>query len=191
MADRDELLSEMPAVAHDIQRVAGHLAADDYSRPRRPREFRPGPILGGHGESVPAPAVSGGSDVPPPPRPVATGLPDPDYRGGAMVPIEYVLAEGSDASGREMVHSVVRRNGHRWEAALQAIPAESSADYSNSYSWVTESGIPDTSPAPRIEPTESYVNAPSQSSARESVVLVAFVVLLVASLLWGAAGMPL
>lgn len=185
MADRDELVSEMPAqdrYEHATAEDAARSLADRYERRKPTLDDLPPRIL---------PVVSGGGDVPPPPRPPATGLPDPDYRGGAMVPIEYVMAEGSDASGREMVHSVVRRNGHRWEAALQAIPAESSADYSNSYSWVTESGIPDTSPAPRIEPTESYVNAPSQSSVRESVVLVAIVVLLVASLLWGAAGMPL
>lgn len=163
MNGRDELVSEMPAPdRHE------HATAEDAARSLADRYERRKPTL----DSLPPrifPAVSGGSDSPPPRRPVATGLPDPDYRGGAMVPIEYVLAEGSDASGREMVRYVVRRNGHRWAAALAASPE----------------------PAPRIEPTESYVNAPSQSSVRESVVLVAFVALLVASLVWGAAGMPL
>ncbi len=169
MTDRDELLSEQPAPdRHEhasVEAAAAWLAAQ-YDRPTRWRWQSP------HGMSAPLPAVTsgrGGDSPPPPPRPVATGMPDPDYRGGAMVPIEYVMAEGSDASGREIVQYVMRRNGHRWAEVLAASPE----------------------PAPRIEPTESYVNAPSQPSARESVVLVAFVVLLVASLLWGAAGMPL
>ena len=103
-------------------------------------------------------------------------MPDPDYRGGAMVPIEYVLAEGGSASGREIVHHAIRRNGYRWRAAQAEVDSPPVRRHTT---------------APAIVPTESYVNAPSVASGRESVALVAVVALLVAALVWGAAGMPL
>lgn len=111
MADRDELVSEMPA-----QDRYEHATAEDAARSLADRYERRKPTL----DALPPrifPAVSGGSDVPPPPRPPTTGLPDPDYRHGLMVPIEYVMAEGSDIDGRAMVHHVLYRNGHRARAA--------------------------------------------------------------------------
>jgi len=46
----------------------------------------------------------------------------PAYSGGAMVPIEYQMAEGSSLSGREMVHHVVRRSHSRYVAAMTTPP---------------------------------------------------------------------
>lgn len=161
----DRLLGEQPTRRPTLAEVRAGLA-DEYSRPRRPR------IHDGHGMSVPLPAAASGrgSDMPPgPPRPAATGLPDPDYRGGAMQPIEYVLAEGSDLDGREMVHHVLRRTRTRYDAHMAG------------------AFLP---PARGIVPGETFINEPSTSSARESVVLVLAVALLIAAYVWAAAGMP-
>lgn len=142
MTERDELLAETTVRASQIERAA-RLAAEDYSGPRRPRAIPAGPILGGHGESVPLPSVSGGSGQPPAVRPVAAGLPDPDYRGGAMVPIEYVLAEGSELSGRAMVHHVLYRAGHRAREAGLEVVRDTAPDHPE----------PPEPPEPADEPT--------------------------------------
>jgi len=111
-------------------------------------------------------------------RPQRPRIPDLRYAGGAMQPIEYELAEGSGASGREMVHHVLRRTGTRYDQHMLG---------------VTEQPAPVVvvRHRPPIVPTRSYVNRPSRASARESVALIVAVVLLVGAFLWGAAGMPL
>lgn len=166
----DRVLSQQLIHRPTLAEVRAGLA-DEYSQPRRPR------IHDGHGMSVLLPVSSGrGSGMPPgPPRPVAIGLPDPDYRGGAMQPIEYVLAEGSDLSGRALVLHVIERTRTRYDAHMAGTP------------------LPPPSPPPAraIVPTETHINEPSTSSARESVTLVLTVALLVAAYVWAAAGMPL
>lgn len=76
MTERDELLASLPARVIAIERAAARLAADDYAGPRRPRAIPAGPILGGHGESVPLPSVSGGSGEPPAEIPIAVTDPE-------------------------------------------------------------------------------------------------------------------
>lgn len=141
MADRDELLSEMPA-----QDRYEHATAEDAARSLADRYERRKPTL----DALPPrifPAVSGGSDVPPPPRPPTTGLPDPDYRGGAMVPIEYAMAEGTDIDGRAMVHHVLYRNGYRARAAGLAVVRNAASEPTEPPAEPTRD---DTGPLPAI-----------------------------------------
>lgn len=162
----------MSRAEHETPEDARRWLADHYARPQRPR------------------------------------VPDLSHVTGAMQPIEYEMAEGSAISGRQMVHHVLRRTGTRYDQHMlgvteQPLPLDwSYRDIARHLTTVAETGehqrfrdanggtwiFGECRP---IVPTRSYVNRPSRAGARESVALIVAVALLVASLVWGAAGMPL
>lgn len=194
----DYVISERPSRPTYQDIVRG--LADEYSQPRKPR------LGGGHGESVPLPlpSVSGGSGDPPLPPPPTAVNPEPEYDGGLMVPVEYVLAEGGIANGAAITHHAIQRDPDGARAVgLIARPVVTTADVVASIRRVRAENeaidavigrapVRPTRPAPVRQPVPRtpYIGTPQPSDAATSLVIVIAFALLVAGLLWGAAGMP-
>jgi len=139
MMERDYIISVQPtrdtapvdprpagyAYEHPTPHDAMQWMADYASRPSAYY------LGGGHGESVPLPlpSVSGGSGDPPLPPPPTAVNPEPEYDGGLMVPVEYVLAEGGIANGAAITHHAIQRDPDGARAVgLVAPPVVTTAD---------------------------------------------------------------
>lgn len=212
--ERDYIISVQPA--RDVAPIDPRPAGYAYEHPTphdamqwmadyasRPSAYYLG---GGHGESVPLPlpSVSGGAGDPPLPPPPTAVNPEPEYDGGLMVPVEYVLAEGGIADGAAITRHAIQRDPDGARAVgLIARPVVTTADVVASIRRVrAENAAIDavigraperiTRPAPVRQPAPRtpYIGTPQPSDAATSLVIVIAFALLVAGLLWGAAGMP-
>jgi len=216
----DILISEAPVRSRSLPVPPADVTrwmADEYSRPSQERmrgghgESLPLPL--------PLPAVTGGSGeppIPPPPRPTAVN-PDPRHSGGLMVPAEYVLAEGGIANGKALTHHVIQRDAQAARAiglladsppaTLPAIIAiieriqkenrEIDATLSREPERprpVPPAPIPAPRSTPHVPPRMVPARAPYMGTPpvmdRDSFAIVIAFAVLVAALLWGAAGMP-
>ena len=212
MMERDYIISVQPA--RDTAPIDPRPAGYAYEHPTphdamqwmadyasRPSAYYLG---GGHGESVPLPSVSGGAGDPPLPPPPTAVNPEPEYDGGLMVPVEYVLAEGGIADGAAITHHAIQRDPDGARAVgLIARPVVTTDDVVASIRRVRAENeaidavigrapVRPTRPAPVRQPAPRtpYIGTPQPSDAATSLVIVVVFAVLVAGLLWGAAGMP-
>ena len=165
----DYVISERPARPTYQDIVRG--LADEYSQPRKPR-------LGGHGESIalPLPTVSGASGER---SPLA-----PTYTGGYLRPDEYRMIEGG---GREVIQQAMQV----YFSVVDGMTVERPAEPDDETAEIPH--IPCTvnrTPQPAERRVTPYIGTPQPSDAATSLAIVVAFAVLVAGLLWGAAGMP-
>ena len=165
----DYIISERPARPTYQDIVRG--LADEYSQPRKPR-------LGGHGGSValPLPTVSGASGER---SPLA-----PTYTGGYLRPDEYRMIEGG---GREVIQQAMQT----YFSVVDGMTVERPAEPDEETAEIPH--IPCTvnrTPQPAERRVTPYIGTPQPSDAATSLAIVVVFAVLVAGLLWGAAGMP-
>jgi hypothetical protein len=165
----DYIISERPARPTYQDIVRG--LADEYSQPRKPRP-------GGHGESIalPLPTVSGASGER---SPLA-----PTYTGGYLRPDEYRMIEGG---GREVIQQAMQT----YFSVVDGMTVERPAEPDEETAEIPH--IPCTvnrTPQPAERRVTPYIGTPQPSDAATSLVIVIAFAVLVAGLLWGAAGMP-
>ena len=182
--ERDYIISVQPA--RDVAPIDPRPAGYAYEHPTphdamqwmadyasRPSAYYLG---GGHGESVPLPSVSGASGER---SPLA-----PTYTGGYLRPDEYRMIEGG---GREVIQQAMQV----YFSVVDGMAVERPAEPEDETAELPH--IPCTvnrTPQPAERRVTPYIGTPQPTDAATSLAIVVAFALLVAGLLWGAAGMP-